>query len=746
MSNASKSSNKAGLHCELTQLALATGLCIASASAFAQDATLSTVTVQESAMPSFKTETAPSAKFTAPLLDTPKTVQVINEEVIKQTGATSLQDALKATPGITFGNGEGGSPTGDQPFIRGADAQSSTFVDGMRDIAAGTREVFNLESVEVIKGADSAYAGRGGAGGSINLTTKKAKADNFISGDVGLGTDQYKRATLDLNRTLGETTGFRLNAMAHDANVPGRNGPENKRWGIAPTVTFGMGTPTEVTLSWQHLQTDDMPDGGVPYLYSNAKAATLPGGSVVRPTYGNNRENWYGLKNRDYSQEKSDLFTASVEHKFTDTNKLRNSLRYSKSELDYVWTQPDDSKGNVANGYVWRRGNARVSDTTTLQNVTEFTGKEQTGSVTHSYALGLELSKEKAEVRSAAIQSGGTCTAVSDPWCTTLNNPSGSGAAWNFAWALPAQATVNKIDTAALYGFDTLKFNDQWLLNAGLRIDHYRLSASGPAGRSNPAYDLTRSDTLFNYQLGLVYKPASNGSIYASVGTSSRPGGSTLGNGNEDLGVTTEALADLKPEKTRSIELGTKWDVLNQQLSLNAALFRNEVTNVRITENGVTYMGGNKVVNGLELGFSGRILPQLSVFGGYTYMDSEQKNLGLNNVANGLPFPNTPKHSFSLWTSYKPMAKLTLGLGVYAQSDAAQGYVRSSVDQGIVTKGIAGYSRYDAMASYQFNPNLALQLNVYNLTDKVYYSGVRSPHYATMAAGRSAVATLKFTY
>lgn len=746
MSNASKSSNKAGLHCELTQLALATGLCIASASAFAQDATLSTVTVQESAMPSFKTETAPSAKFTAPLLDTPKTVQVINEEVIKQTGATSLQEALKATPGITFGNGEGGSPTGDQPFIRGADAQSSTFVDGMRDIAAGTREVFNLESVEVIKGADSAYAGRGGAGGSINLTTKKAKADNFISGDVGLGTDQYKRATLDLNRTLGDTTGFRLNAMAHDANVPGRNGPENKRWGIAPTVTFGMGTPTEVTLSWQHLQTDDMPDGGVPYLYSNAKAATLPGGSVVRPTYGNNRENWYGLKNRDYSQEKSDLFTASVEHKFTDTNKLRNSLRYSKSELDYVWTQPDDSKGNVANGYVWRRGNARVSDTTTLQNVTEFTGKEQTGSVTHSYALGLELSKEKAEVRSAAIQSGGTCTAVSDPWCTTLNNPSGSGAAWNFAWALPAQATVNKIDTAALYGFDTLKFNDQWLLNAGLRIDHYRLSASGPAGRSNPAYDLTRSDTLFNYQLGLVYKPASNGSIYASVGTSSRPGGSTLGNGNEDLGVTTEALADLKPEKTRSIELGTKWDVLNQQLSLNAALFRNEVTNVRITENGVTYMGGNKVVNGLELGFSGHILPQLSVFGGYTYMDSEQKNLGLNNVANGLPFPNTPKHSFSLWTSYKPTAKLTLGLGVYAQSDAAQGYVRSSVDQGIVTKGIAGYSRYDAMASYQFNPNLALQLNVYNLTDKVYYSGVRSPHYATMAAGRSAVATLKFTY
>lgn len=756
MSNATKPYNKAGLHCELTQLALATGLCVVGASALAQDATLSTVTVQESATPSLKVDTAPSAKFTAPLLDTPKTVQVINEELIKQSGATSLQEALKATPGITFGNGEGGSPAGDQPFIRGADAQSSTFVDGLRDIAAGTREVFNLESVEVIKGADSAYAGRGGAGGSINLTTKKAKADNFISGDVGLGTDNYKRATLDLNRKLGETIGFRLNAMAHDADVPGRNGPENQRWGIAPTVTFGMGTPTEVTLSWQHLQTDDMPDGGVPYLYGNTAGATngttLPGGSVIRPTYGSNRANWYGLKDRDYSKEESDLFSASVEHKFTEHNKFRNTLRYSKSKQDTVWTQPDDSKGNVQNGYVYRRGNARLADVRTLQNVSEFTGKAQTGTIAHSYAFGLELSKEKSDVKSSAVQQGNpiaACPAPGNMWCTPLDNPD-SSVPWNFAWTLPTQPTLNQIDTTALYGFDTLKFNDQWLLNAGLRVDHYRLSASGPAGgrgaTAYPAYDLKRSDTLYNYQLGLVYKPATNGSIYASFGTSSRPGGSTLGNGNEDLSTTTNALADLKPEKTRSIELGTKWEVLQQQLSLNAALFRNEVTNVRITENGVTYMGGNKVVNGLELGFSGRILPQLSVFGGYTYMDSEQKDLGLNNVGNGLPFPNTPKHSFSLWASYKPMAKLTLGLGLYAQSEVAQGYVRSGVDQGIVTKGVAGYSRYDAMASYQFNPNLALQLNVYNLTDKVYYSGVRSPHYANIGAGRSAVATLKFTY
>ena len=751
--------DSSGSRCELKQIVIAASLCLMSAGAFAQqETTLSTVNVEAAVDTGFKTEASSQGKFTAPLIDTPKTVQIISEELIKQTGATSLQDALRSTPGITFGNGEGGNPSGDQPFIRGMDAQSSTFVDGMRDISAGTREVFNLESVEVIKGADSAYAGRGGAGGSINLTTKKAKNENFISGDVGLGTGNYLRGTLDINRKINETTGFRLNAMGHSADVPGRNGPDNKRWGIAPTVTFGMGTATEVTLSWQHLQTDNTPDGGVPYLYTNSTMTALPGGSTVRPTYGNNRENWYGMNNRDFEKEKSDLLTASIEHKFSDTNKIRNSLRYSKTKQDYVWTQPDDSKGNAINGYVWRRGNYRISNVETLQNVTEFTGKEQTGSIGHTYAFGLELSKEKSDSRSGAIQDNSTtkCT-TTNMWCTSLNNPDAS-TPWNYAWSPAASPITNKVDTIALYGFDTLKFNDQWLLNAGLRLDNYKVSTSIPATSTAAAYSGSRTDTLINYQLGLVYKPAPNGSIYASIGTASRPGGSVLGNGSEDLAITSDLLMALKPEQTRSIELGTKWDLLDKNLALTAAIFRNNVTNTRVNDSfGVAYMGGDKVVNGLELGFTGRIMSNLSVFGGYTYMDSEQKNAGqtctttsgkttcVSSAANGQPFTNTPKHSFSLWTSYKPMSKLTLGLGIYAQSSVNAAYAYSTTG-GIVTKGANGYARYDAMMAYQINKNLAFQLNVYNLGNKVYYSGVRSPHYATMAAGRSAVASLKFTY
>ncbi len=695
---------------DITQIALAACLCLASTGALAQDATLNTVTVTDTASAPLKTDVAPSAKFTAPLIDTPKTVQVVNEELIRQTGATSLQEALRSAPGITFGNGEGGSPNGDQPFIRGMDSQSSTFVDGMRDIAAGTREVFNLESVEIIKGADSAFAGRGGAGGSINLVTKRAKSENFISGDVGLGTDSYKRGTLDINRKINDTTGFRLNAMAHDADVPGRNGPSNQRWGIAPTVTFGMGTPTEVTLSWQHLQTDNVPDGGVPYLYTNSAMAKLPGGSTVRPTFGNSRDNWYGLYDRDYEKEKSDLFTASVEHKFTDTNKIRNSLRYSKSKQDYVWTQPDDSKGNAINGFVFRRGNYRFSDITTLQNVTEATGKEQTGSVGHSYAFGLELSREKSESRSGAIQDStqSNCTAVS-MWCASLNNPDGSAPfTYNYTISAPVE---NKINTIALYAFDTMKFNEQWLLNAGVRADHYKVNYA------SSTYQTERSDTLFNYQLGLVYKPAPNGSIYANIGTSSRPGGSSLGNGTEDLAITSDALAELKPEKTRSIELGTKWEFLGRRLELDAALFqvKKEDARERLAD-GSYVLAGEQRVRGLELSASGKLNEHWDLFATYTYLDSETLKSS-NPQREGQALGNTPPRSLSLWSTYELPEGVTLGYGARYVSQRNV----TSVDNG----KLDAYWVHNMMLGYQATRDLKLQLNLDNLFDKAYVERVR---------------------
>ena len=759
MSNASKTSNKSGVHCELSslQMALAAGLCIAGASAFAQEtATLSTVTVTDSAVNPIKAEQAVSSKFTAPLKETPKSVQIITEEVMKQTGATSLQEALKTSPGITFGSGEGGSSSGDRPFMRGSDAQSSMFIDGMRDIAPSAREVFNLESVEVVKGADSAYAGRGGAGGSINMSTKKPKNENFISGDIGLGTDSYKRATLDGNWKLGETTAFRLNAMAHDADVPGRNGPEKTRWGIAPSVTFGLNTPDRLTMSLQHLQSDDVPDGGIPF--NNRLAADLPksGVLIIKPNHGGNRKNWYGRLGLDRQEERSDVLTANYEHDFSDKNKLRNTLRYTNSSQNYIYAQPDDSKGSLKYDRVSRRYNTRASLTSTWQNVTELTGETTLSGLRHRFAMGAEFAHEASRYGSYSgngfTSNASICsTSAINGQCASLSAPTATPYTGNLIKGAPTNKFQS--NTIALYGFDTIDLTEQWLLNAGLRLDHYRTRAETSSDRSE------RNETLWNYQLGVVYKLTSNGNLYASIGSSSTPGNSNLGldgdtsinEGTGNRGVlNAQALA---PEKTRSIEFGTKWDLLNKKLALNAAIFRNEVTNARVTDavtNGnMGRTSGQKVINGFEIGAIGRVAPGLDITAGYTFMDSTLKDNGRNadgspKVGTGLAYISTPKHSGSIWATYKPNSKLTLGLGAYAQSSMVASYAMNQ--QALLIRQVSGYARYDAMVSYVINPNVTFQLNVMNLGDKEHYASANSPHYATLGAGRSAVASLKFNY
>lgn len=759
MSNATKTSNKAGLHSELSQLqlALAAGLCIAGASAFAQDtATLSTVTVKESAAPAVKVDEAVSSKFTAPLMETPKSVVIITQELMQQTGAASLQDVLQGTPGITFGSGEGGSASGDRPFMRGSDAQSSIFIDGIRDIAPSAREIFNLEAIEIVKGSDSAYVGRGGAGGSINMSTKKPKNENFVSGDVGIGTDKYKRATLDGNWKLGETTAFRLNAMAHDADVPGRNGPENKRWGVAPSVTFGLNTPDRLTLSLQHLQTDNVPDGGAPF----NRPATYPtsGTLVIKPTTGGNRENWYGLQGLDMQKERSDVLTVNYEHDLSDTNKFRNTLRYTDSTQKYIYAQPDDSKGNVVADKVFRRYNTRHSETQSWQNVSELTGQANWFGLKNRFAFGAEVAHESSKYGSYSgsgfTSSADLCTASNTQYCTSLSNPSGI-----YSGTIVQGPITNwfQSNTLALYGFDSIDLNEKWLLNAGLRLDHYRTRAN------TTTQNFERIDTLLNYQLGAVYKLTQQGNLYASIGSSSTPGNSNMGmDGDTTINSSSGSRGtinanDLDPEKTRSIELGTKWELLDKRLNVNAAIFRNEVTNARVTDafgagssaynEGRT--SGKKVINGFEIGAAGRVMPGVEITVGYTFMDSKQKDIGFTNTGapkagTGMAFPGTPKHSASVWATYKPTQKLTLGLGAYAQSSMVASYGGSV--NALQIRQVSGYARYDAMVSYAINPNVTFQLNVMNLGDKEYYASANSPHYATLGAGRSAIASLKFNY
>jgi catecholate siderophore receptor len=213
-----------------------------------------------------------SPKATAKLVNTPRSVVVLPEEVIEQTGSASLADALRTVPGITFGAAEGGNPIGDRPFIRGFDSQGSTFVDGVRDVAAQTREVFAVEQVQIVRGSDSTLGGRGSAGGSINVVTKLPVVGNFVKASGSVGTADYKRATIDVNQQLTDMIGVRVAAMWHDQDVAGRDAIWSRRWGVAPSFTLGLNSDTRLTIAYYYLESHELPDSGIPFLYTIGNA------------------------------------------------------------------------------------------------------------------------------------------------------------------------------------------------------------------------------------------------------------------------------------------------------------------------------------------------------------------------------------------------------------------------------------------------------------------------------------------
>lgn len=770
----------------------------------------------------YKAEIVDNPKAVAPLLDTPRSIVVIDKQIIKDTGSATLVDALRTVPGITFGAAEGGNPIGDRPFLRGFDTQGSTFVDGVRDISAQSREVFAVEQIQVVRGSDSSLGGRGGAGGSLNIATKLPQRETFVAGSASYGNADYKRITGDVNVRISDLIGFRVAAMWHDQDVAGRDAIWQKRWGVAPSLTIGMESPTKLILSYYHLDTDELPDSGMPYFYTignapgtgNILSEPLVGTGTTRGgTTGKvDRSTFYGLKSRDFRKSKVDQFSIRAEHDFGDIT-VRNTSRYGHVTQAYIFTQPDDQQGNVygnaatnsvvngvtqftSGGYVWRRANTRFSETDTLANQTDWYGTFETAGIKHSFSAGAEYSYERAERGAYVLATGSTlsprCTSASLAryYCTSLFDPNPNDAWVNYTSdtstvqtpitrGLPASRTINTAYTKALYAFDSITLTEQLILNLSARFDRFTSKSQLPvSGNARPT--VSRHDSLFNYSAGAVFKPTANTSLYASYATSASPPNSLIGEGSETNAViSTQAATDaLKVEKTKSLEAGAKAELFGGGLSINGAVFETKTTNARATgPNNTVEFIGTKRVRGFELGFNGNITDQWSVFGGYSYLDAKitdggftaltaaavtgqaAKTVLVPSVNNGRQFPQTAKHSFTLWTDYKITSAISVGGGAFYTSRVYGGYsdnrTATQTTAGVVTvnpatkvllRSIPSYWRFDARAGWKINDQLDLSVNANNLTNKVYFNQAYTAHYASIAPGRTVFGTLNFKY
>lgn len=673
----------------------------------------------------YKPEVLSSPKYTQPLLDVPQTITVVPQEVIEDRGATSLREVLRNVPGISLQAGEGGVPAGDNLAIRGFSARTDLFIDGVRDIGGYSRDPFNLEQVEVVKGPASSYAGRGSTGGHVNLVTKSPQLDQFYNGSLGFGTDEYKRFTADVNQPITAIDGmaFRLNGMWHDADVPGRDVVANKRWGIAPSIAFGLGTPTRATLSYFHLEQDNIPDYGIPWVPDTQRAGLEPFRNQAAPV---DFSNFYGLKARDYEKTTTDVITAKVEHDFNDSVSLRNLTRYGINDRDSIITAPRflNATNTVIRRSDWKSRD-QVDDI--IANQTDLTVEFSTGKIDHTLVGGVEFARETEE--NHLRDKTGPDSPATDLFNPNPNDP--------YTEAIARTGARNKSvgTSASIYAFDTVKLNEQWELNGGLRWDHFDLDYRSYNTNGVLATDLGRTDETLSWRAGVVFKPVPKGSIYAAYGTSFNPAAENL-----TLSSATDAAnnVNLDPEKSRTIELGTKWELFDRRLSLNASIFRTDKSDARTVDPVTSAItpSGDQRVQGFELGVAGSITKDWHVFGGYTYMDSETR-ASANPTEVGLVLPNTPKHTFAFWTTYELPWNLEVGAGAQ--------YVGERMNNSSTRRFAEDYWLFDAMAAYHVNENFSLRLNVYNLLDEDYIDLVGGGHFVP-GAGRFAMLTANFSF
>lgn len=654
----------------------------------------------------YKVDQASSPKYTAPLLDTPQTVTVVPQELIREQNALSLRQVLSNVSGITFAAGEGGGGLGDSINIRGFSANSNILIDGLRDTAQSSRsDAFNLESVEVVKGPSSVYSGAGTTGGSINLVSKTPRASAFRNATLGVGTDSYKRLTADINQPLEGLEGavFRLNLMGHENDMAQRDHIDFERWGIAPSLTFGMGTPTRLNLSYFRQSDKDMPDYGLP----------ARDGRVLS---GVDRDGFFGFRDIDTEETDVESFTIRLDHDFSDSISLSNLTRYSETErLTIISAAHVNTVGVPTGSYrpAGPQGHGRDYSTELLINQTNLSWRFNTGGIAHTLVTGVEVSREdySRDTFSSGLPSG-TAWPVYD-----LGNPPGY---WGGpVGKVPGQRVSTELDSNALYLFDTLELSEHWQLNAGLRYERFEGSGRTQNLTAGTSERLESSDDMVSGRLGLVYKPVENGAIYLAWGNSYNPSAENLASTGSGLSADTQ---DLDPEENETWELGTKWELLDRRLALNAAVFRVTKTNGRIDGDVISdpvVLDGKQRVEGIELGVSGKLTDRWDVFANYTVLSSEILKAADANVAQeGQALANTPPRSFSLWTTYDLPMGFEIGYG--AQYVSERNVAVSS------SAKVPEYWVHSAMLGYDVSDNLSLQLNVRNLFDKEYYDRVRS--------------------
>lgn len=677
-----------------------------------------------------------------PIIDVPQMINSISSETLRDRQITSLEQALRNVAGVTTQVGEGGALNGDQFNIRGQSAKNDIFTDGLRDFGVFTRDAFNYESVEVLKGSSSTALGRGVAGGAINTTSKQPRTTDFFSATGGYGTGDYGRITVDANKGLTDTIGVRLNFMAHDNDAVDRDEVYSRRWGFAPSIGFGLGTDTSFTLIYFHQEEDKLVDYGVPF------AETVDTEDVELPVteYGVPRSTWYGFPG-DEDDVVVNTLTAKFAHQANDWLSITSDTKLGVYKRRFRQTVPGCRDDEGCGDALIAGDPSPVSRTTPrgayeqttkgIQNVTVLTAAKPLGTMHNELVVGWDMSYQTNDRSDDARPS---------PYVQDLFNPVRSPLP-DYPSVVYRQRDTRATDIAFFID-DRLWLTPQFSINAGIRYQHYTVkdelieffNNTGTTTCTADCFAATKTThDLWSPKVSAIFEPSDKMTFYATYSKALNPPGNSVANG--DTIDASDRLLD--PESTETFDLGAKFSLFHKRLLIQTAVYQINRTN-SVEEDPatpgefITSSEPKQRLRGFELGVSGLVTPEFLVNLNYSYIDAEIRPDGTEdgdaNAGNRVRY--VPEHALSAWASYKPvegpLKGLEIGGGMNYQSKV---YVRPEN-----TQAAPSYTTFDALVAYNFG-QFRLAVNGYNLTDELYYAQVNSSR-VVPAAGRAFVATL----
>jgi catecholate siderophore receptor len=619
-----------------------------------------------------------ATKTLTPLRDVPQSVTVVTREQITDQQMLSLGDVVRYVPGVTAHQGENNR---DQIIFRGNSSSADFFVNGVRDDVQYYRDLYNLDSIEVLRGPNAMIFGRGGGGGVINRVTKEAGFAPLREITLLGGSYRSKRVALDLDQPLSKLLAFRLNSVAEQSSSF-RDFVNLERYGINPTLTMVPGQQTRITLSYENFRDRRVADRGITSW--QGKPANVP------------LSTYFGNPDESRVRALVNLAAVAVEHQAGRLN-IRNRTQFGGYDRFYQNFVPGAVTADHLKVTLSAYNNA--TQRFNVFNQTDLTYTLSTGRVRHSLLGGVEIGRQLTDNFRNTGFFNNTATSILAPLAApTITTP--------VTFRQSATDANNHLKTmvAAMYVQDQIELSRSLQVVAGVRFDRFDLQYHN----NRTGDDLRRTDHLVSPRLGVIYKPITRLSLYGNYSVSYLPS-----SGDQFSSLTT-ITQQVKPEKFNNYEFGMKWDI-NRSLSFTTALYRLNRTNTRATDpNDPTRIvqTGSQRSNGYEVGLNGNVTKAWKIAGGYTYQDAFISSATIAARA-GAQVAQVPHHTFSLWNNYQVIARLGAGLGLIHRSN-----MFAAVDN---TVTLPGYTRADAAIFFRLTERLRLQANVENLFDKKYY-------------------------